>query len=167
MPELIFIGGAPGVGKSTVARELLGRMEGSVWLDGDDLWRMHPFVVNEVTRGLVEKNIRHVLRSFLKTGFSYVFFTWVLHDKTIVDRLLNNLINEPFEFSMFILVCDEQTLLTRLSSDPERTTDTATALERLRQTQHLGAVKIDTTGKEPGAAAEEIMKKLKENYEIQ
>jgi len=160
MTKLVFIGGAPGVGKSKVANELLNRVGNSVWLDGDDLWRMQSFIVNEVTKDMVEKNIKFVLRSFIEAGFAYVFFTWVLHDQVIVDRLLNGLDGEPFQFSMFTLVCDGQTLLTRLSYDSERTTDTELALERLRQTQSLGAVKIDTVDKEPRVVAEEIIQNL-------
>ena len=57
MTNLVFIGGAPGVGKSTVANELLSRAGNSVWLDGDDLWRVQPFIVNEVTKDMVEKNM--------------------------------------------------------------------------------------------------------------
>ncbi|MFC1736384.1 AAA family ATPase [Candidatus Hydrogenedentota bacterium] len=160
MTKLVFIGGAPGVGKSTIASELLGRVGNSVWLDGDDLWRMQPFIVNEATKDMVEKNIQFVLRSFLRAEFAYVFFTWVLHDRAIVDRLLKGLDGEPFQFSMFTLVCDKQTLLTRLSQDSRRTTGAELALERLRQTQLLSGVKIDTVDKEQRAVCEDIIQNL-------
>ncbi len=160
MTKLVFIGGAPGVGKSTVCGEILGRTEDAAWLDGDDLWRMQPFIVNETTKNMVERNIQFVLRSFLRARFAYVFFTWVLHDQAIVDRLLEGLDSEPFQFLMFALVCDGPTLLARLSQDPERTTDKELALERLRQTQLLSTVKIDTVGREPRAVAEEIIQNL-------
>jgi predicted ABC-type ATPase len=87
LTKLVFVGGAPGVGKSSVARELLARLRECVWLDGDDLWRMHPFVVNDTATNMVEHNIQSVLLSFIRTGFSVVIFTWVLHDKAIIDRL--------------------------------------------------------------------------------
>jgi len=106
MTKLVFIGGTPGIGKSTVADVLLGRLGNSVWLDGDDLWRMQPFTANEVTENMVEESIQFVLRSFLRSGFAYVFFTWVLHTQGIVDRLLKGLACEPFQFSMFTLLCD-------------------------------------------------------------
>jgi predicted ABC-type ATPase len=72
MTKLVFIGGAPGVGKSRIASELLGRLDHCVWLDRDDLWRMHPFLVNDTTKNMVEHNIQFVLRSFVQTGFSVV-----------------------------------------------------------------------------------------------
>jgi len=160
MTRLVFIGGAPGVGKSTVAQELLARLEGSVWLNGDDLWRMRPFVVNERTKGMVEENILFVLRSFLRAGFPYVLFTWVLHDQSIIDRLLSGLRGESFQFSMFTLLCDEPTLVSRLFQHSNRTTDVRHALERLRQTRSLGGAKIDTVDKGPRAVAEEILANL-------
>ncbi len=79
MRKLIFVGGAPEVGKSAVMRELLTQLDGAVWLDADDVWRMHPFIVSDATKSMVERNIQFVLRSFLESGFSYIFLTWVLH----------------------------------------------------------------------------------------
>ncbi len=158
MTKLVFIGGAPAVGKSVVAKELLARLDKCVWLDGDDLWRMHPFLVNETTKNMVEQNIRSVLRSFLETGFSFVLFTWVLHDKSIVERLLRGLCDELVQFLMFTLICDEPTLLSRLSLDGSRSTNSELALQRLRQTLTLDSVKIDTSKKTPSAVADEIVK---------
>ena len=96
MNKLVFIGGAPGVGKSTVVTELFAQIDRSVWLDGDDVWRMHPFMVNDATMQMVERNIQFVLRSFLKTGFSCILFTWVLHQDSIVKRLLQGLEDQQF-----------------------------------------------------------------------
>ena len=160
MKRLLFIGGAPGVGKSKVAHELLRLVKNSIWLDGDDLWRMQPFVVNEAMTNMVERNIQFVLRSFLKAGFMHVFFTWVLHDQAIIDRILEGLDDERFQFSMFTLVCDKRTLLTRLSQDSERTTDVELALKRLRQTERLSSQKTDTIDRGPEAIAKEIIQNL-------
>ncbi len=78
----------------------------------------------------------------------------------LIDRLLKGLDSDSFQFSMRTLVCDEQTLLTRISKDPGRATDRKLALERLRQTECLSSVKIDTVDKKPGAVAEEIFQNL-------
>ena len=157
MTKLIFIGGAPSVGKSTVARRLLVRLDHAAWLNGDDLWRMHPFIVNQDTTSMVEGNIQSVLGSFVAAGFSYVLFTWVLHDQSIIDKLLNGITDTAFQFSLFTLVCDEETLKSRLTSDALRCTDTALALQRLQQTLTLASRKIDTTGQTPEVIVEEIM----------
>ncbi|MBA3031115.1 MAG: AAA family ATPase [Desulfobacteraceae bacterium] len=42
--KLIFIGGPPGVGKTTVTRLVLGELNHSIRVDGDELWfHMNPF----------------------------------------------------------------------------------------------------------------------------
>ena len=43
MPELVFLGGPPAVGKSTVAPLLAKSLGDCAWLDGDDVWRMSLF----------------------------------------------------------------------------------------------------------------------------
>ena len=43
--QLILVGGAMGVGKSAVCRELLRQLTPGVRLDGDWCWNMNPFVV--------------------------------------------------------------------------------------------------------------------------
>ena len=47
MKHLYIIGGTMGVGKTTVCRILKEKLEGSVFLDGDWCWDMHPFQVTE------------------------------------------------------------------------------------------------------------------------
>ena len=107
--------------------------------------------------GGAERNIQSVLRSFIQTGFSIVIFTWVLHDKSIADRLTQGVGDVPFEFFMFTLTCDEAALVSRLSLEASRTTDIDLVLQRLRQTLALDTLRIDTTRKEPRVVAEEII----------
>jgi len=147
--KLIFIGGAPGIGKSTVAGLLIKYLENGIWLDGDDLWRMNPFLVDENTKAMVEKNISFVLNSFLKEHFSYILFTWVLHSDSIKDTILSGLDQADFDFMHFTLICDEKTLKERLSTDVERTTDQSLAINRLEQSKHVKSLKIDTVNKTP------------------
>ncbi|UCG60744.1 MAG: AAA family ATPase [Candidatus Zixiibacteriota bacterium] len=110
-PKLIFIGGPPGVGKSSVARELCRHLENSVRVEGDELWRMNPFTVDERTIPMVERNICFVLRSFLETGFSYIILTWVLHQNEIEQSLLDGIGNHDFDFRHFTLLRDKDTLM--------------------------------------------------------
>lgn len=146
MQQLVFVGGAPGVGKSATCDRLYQSLPESIWLDGDDLWcRMNPFRVNTVTTAMVEKNIGAVLRNYLDTRFQYVILSWVLHHPGIVDRILNYLGDATYAFSWVTLVCDEAVLRHRWS---ERSDDGTfeRAIERLKQTRHLERSRIiDTT----------------------
>ena len=147
--KLIFIGGAPGIGKSTVAGLLLKDLENCVWLDGDDLWRMNPFIVDDKTKAMVEKNISFVLDSFIQAQFSYILFTWVLHMDSIADVILSGIDQSGYDFRHYTLICDEESLKERLSIDVDRTTDHALAIKRLKQSKNGKSVKIDTFDKTP------------------
>lgn len=45
--KLIIISGSPCVGKTTVARELLKSYENSAYCDGDWMWCVNPFSVDD------------------------------------------------------------------------------------------------------------------------
>ena len=147
--RLIFIGGAPGIGKSAVAGLLLNDLLDCIWLDGDDLWRMNPFIVDDHTKIMVEKNIIFILNSFIKERFSYIIFTWVLHLDSVVDTILSGIDQSDLDFLHYTLICDEKTLKERLSMYADRTTDTSLALKRLRESQNVKSSKIDTVNKAP------------------
>jgi 2-phosphoglycerate kinase len=158
--KLIFIGGAPGVGKSTAAGLLLNDLNNSVWLDGDDLWRMNPFIVDGNTKRMVEKNISFVLNSFLKGHFSYILFTWVLHLDSITHTILSSLEQDDFDFMHFTLTCDEKTLKDRISNDAGRTTDSSLAIKRLNESRKVKSLKIDTADKTPLEIASALKNKV-------
>jgi predicted kinase len=154
-PTLIFIAGAPGVGKSTVARSLMDRLPDTVWLDGDDLWRMSPFRVDETTTAMVERNITVVLRGFLSSGFRHVVLSWVLHRQDIVDRIQGGLDDLPHDFEHLALVCDEAELLTRReeSVSQERA---QFVIQRQQQIRETGAMLIDTTNRSVAQVVDEL-----------
>lgn len=98
-PLLILISGAMGVGKSTLADSLNRSLSASVWLEGDDLWRMDPFIVNDATKQMVLKNIGFVLSSFLNSQFQHVIFSWVMHKKSIIEQILASLDTNSYHLS--------------------------------------------------------------------
>lgn len=159
MPKLIFITGAPGVGKTELARRLFTRLHNSAWLDGDDVWRMNPFRVDDSTIALAHSNIESVLRNYLAAGFSYVIFSWVMHQQSIIDRILKGLEGLEYELFVFTLVCDDATLVSRLGSHATRT-KIELAIERLRQSRGIETTKIETTGRQPEDIAGEILRRI-------
>lgn len=46
-PKLILIGGEAWTGKSTCAEILFKRLNNSAWLDGDDVWRVKPWSLDD------------------------------------------------------------------------------------------------------------------------
>ena len=157
MVKLIIINGAPGVGKSVVGNLLFSRLDNSTFLDGDDVWRINPFEVNEITKGLVEENIASVLRNYIEAQYEYVILTWVLHQQSIIDNLLSKLNDLKFNTRIFTLIADEEVLLERLKLNKTSKTDPDIALDRLKQSLKLTTEKIDTSSLKPGNVVDKIL----------
>ena len=156
MAVLVFLGGPPGVGKSTVAPLVAKRLARRAWVDADDLWRIFPWEVTDDTRAIVEANIQSVLRVFLQSRFDHVLLTWVLHREDLIDRLLGPLGSMCDSTHVIHLVSDEATLRERIAQQPERGRSLERALERLSQIRALRFPKVDTHGLQPDLVAERI-----------
>jgi predicted ABC-type ATPase len=157
LTKLIIINGAPGVGKSTVGSLLLSKLNNSAFLDGDSVWRINPFEVNEKTKNIVDQNIAFVLRNYIEAGYEYVILAWVLHRQTIIDRLLSKLNDFKLKVYVFTLVADEETLVDRVRADAKTQRDHEIAKDRLRQSLELRSKKLDTTVLEPDEIVDVIL----------
>ena len=100
--QLILVGGAMGVGKSAVCRELLRQLTPGVWLDGDWCWNMNPFVVSEENKRMVLSNITHLLRAYLNnSSYRYVLFCWVMDQPLLFEAVLGPLRDIPLRRTAF------------------------------------------------------------------
>lgn len=161
MKTLYMVGGTMGVGKTTTCTLLRNSLDKCAFLDGDWCWSMHPFVVNEETKALVEDNICHILNGFLRcTAFDSVVFCWVMHDQSILDGLLKRLNLRDVRVVSVSLVCSEDALRQRLIRDVEagrRTPDViARSVQRLKLYDLLDTVKLDVSAMPPEEAAQRI-----------
>ncbi len=159
--NLIFINGTMGAGKTTVSRALKNKLAPCAFADGDNLWEMSPFLVNEKTKAMVLHNIAAVLAGFLDSGvFENVLFCWVMHEESIVKEILSRLNGRAFDFSLFTLQCDHKTLEARLQKDIGQNVRTQGVLARsAERASHYGAMlsaKIDVSRLTPEAAAKKI-----------
>ena len=166
MTRLIFINGTMGAGKTAVCRLLQNKLPANVFLDGDDVWNMRPFTVNEATKEMVLSNIGAVLENFLASGqFDNVLFCWVMHEREIVDDILARL-KMPFDFRFFTLTCEKAALKARLEKDVAAGTRTrgviARSAERAGHYQNMGSEIIDTTRLTAEEVSEQIAARLLE-----
>lgn len=157
MPELIFLGGPPGVGKSTVAPLVARELADSAWLDGDDVWRIHPLEVTPRSRGIVERNITSCLQTFLQARISYVLLAWVLHRQDLIERLLAPLRAHSEAVHVLHLVARPPVLSSRCAAESQKIRLASRARDRLFQIQSLPYPKIDTSDLTPGQAARAVV----------
>ena len=163
MKHLYIIGGTMGVGKTTVCRILKEKLEGSVFLDGDWCWDMHPFQVTEETKRMVQENIVFILNNFLScTAYDHVIFCWVLHQQNIIDDLLARLRTDNCEVHLISLVCTPWELARRIQKDVEagiRGEDAVgRSLSRLALYDSLSTLKLDVTELTPEETAGQILR---------
>lgn len=165
-PQLIFINGTMGVGKTALSLALTKRLPRNVFLDGDNCWNMRPFLVNDATKAMVLSNVSAVLNGFLASNQFYnILFCWVMHEQSVTEEILSRL-NGDFDFRFFTLVCEEEELVRRLQRDIsaglrdkgviER------SLERRRHFQNMPSVPIDTTALSAKEGADKIARLLME-----
>lgn len=158
---LYLIGGTMGVGKSTVCRELKGRLSDCVFLDGDWCWDADPFLVTEETKKMVIDNICYLLNNFIHcTAYQHVVFGWVMHEQNIIDTILERLDTSHCEVKLISLMADEECLRERINRDVQngqRKPDVfGRSVARLPLYRELNTVKIDTSHKTVPEIAEEI-----------
>ena len=163
MKTLYLIGGTMGVGKTTVCRELKNQLHRSVFLDGDWCWDMNPFVVTEETKAMVLDNITALLGNFLRcSAYDHVIFSWVMHQQSIVDTVLERLNLTDVKVVSVSLVCSREALLQRLYRDVEAGIRQPDILlrspQRLSLYDSMNTEKIDTTHATVAQAVQEILR---------
>ncbi len=161
MKTLYLIGGAMGVGKSTVSQQLKQDLPNSVFLDGDWCWDSSPFQVTEETKAMVIDNICFLLNSFLHcSAYENVIFCWVMHQQSIIDSIVEKLDTENCDVKCISLITDEIHLRDRLKADVEmgiRTVDVIDrSVVRIPLYQTLNTIKIDTSNKTVQMISDEI-----------
>ncbi|HHE38953.1 MAG TPA: nucleotide kinase [Candidatus Cloacimonetes bacterium] len=144
--KLLIINGTLGVGKTAVCEKLYKKLENSIWLDGDWCWMMNPFKVTEENKRMVEDNITHLLKNFLKNPtFEYVIFSWIIHQEYIYKILLNKLQSTNFELKKITLMCSENELLKRMKRGKRSDEEIRKSIEYLKSYPEHDSIKIETS----------------------
>ena len=162
MKQIYIIGGAMGVGKSTVSQVMKEKLNNSVFLDGDWCWDAHPFQVTTETKQMVLQNICFLLNQFIHcSAYQNIIFCWVLHEQNIIDTILAGLDKSDCLIKNVSLICDEAELRKRLMKDVitgKRKKDIIErSIERMPCYATLDTIKINTNAKNPSEIADEVI----------
>jgi broad-specificity NMP kinase len=112
--KLIIISGSPCVGKTTVATNLFDSIENSAYCDGDWMWCVNPFSVNDPRLRNGDKNMSFVLSTYLNSNFKYVIFSSVVvMYESIRETILKDITAKDYMTIGFTLTCSKKTLIER------------------------------------------------------
>lgn len=161
MKKIYLIGGTMGIGKTTVCQIMKDKLPNSVFLDGDWCWDMHPFQITEETKEMVMDNICHLLNNFIRcSAYDNIIFGWVLHEQTIINKILSRLETSDCVVNIISLICEADALICRLQADVDkglRQSDViARSVARIPLYKDLNTIKIDVSQITAAQAAEII-----------
>ena len=161
MKNLILINGTMGVGKTMTSYNLLKLLPNCVFLDGDWCWYADPWIVNDETKNMVEKNMSFMLNNFLNcSAYENVIFCWVMHTQSMIDMVCSWLETGNHNVYKFSLVCSESALKARLQKDIDDNVRKNDIIERallnLPNYSEMEIIKIDVSDITPEQAANVI-----------
>ena len=152
--KLILITGSPCVGKTAAADLLFESLENCAYLDGDWVWRVNPFSIQDPHLRNGDKSMSFVLSNYLKSKFDYVIFSSVVvMGDPIRKAILKDITAKHYTTLAFTLTCSEETLAQR---HRQRGDENEVSFHWLRQAPYPGDYVIHTDGKTPAQVAEEI-----------
>jgi hypothetical protein len=121
--RLVLLGGAPGIGKTAVAREFLSLAVGGTrltqWVDVDALWAHQPWEVSDRTTAMVQANLRAVIANADAAGIELLLVTWVFQNQGMHD-LVRSLSPRGLTTITVQLHAEPESWRRRFGTDPER-----------------------------------------------
>jgi broad-specificity NMP kinase len=162
LKHIYLIGGAMGIGKTTVCQILKRKLPNAVFLDGDWCWDASPFQVTEETKAMVMDNICYLLNQFIHcSAYDNILFCWVMHEQSIIDAILARLDTEGCLVKNISLICSAEKLTKQLQKDIQSGVRMQSSIERslarLPLYAGLKTIKIDTEK----LTAEEVADQIK------
>jgi broad-specificity NMP kinase len=151
MPNLIFIAGAPGVGKSTIAKKLHEELKSPFFEFGwipEFRTKGEAEIPYEEEEQLAFENLVLVLQNYIKHGFKNILVT------DLEDKRIQELQNHFQDYKIITLTISDEAGLKKRILDPNRKNDfrdseksVAINREILSRPLYPNEIRIDTTKK--------------------
>lgn len=118
MKKIIFVNGPMGIGKTSVSFKLTKLINNARIVHGDDCWDFSNILVNDFEKGKVFKTIAsRIDEALINAKVNVVIVDWVMHKKSIISLILNNIKFTDYEYKIVTLISNEEQLITRLQKD--------------------------------------------------
>ena len=106
-------------------------------------------------------NICYLLNNFIRcSAYENVIFAWVMHEQSIIDRILSRVDMSGCELKTISLICNRDALIHRLQADVDagvRQVDViARSVQRIPLYASLQTIKIDVSHITAAHAADQI-----------
>lgn len=144
--KLVLVAGAPGVGKTTLCKQLIKSIDGCAWLDSDWCWMIHPWIPKTAEqKKYTEDSFSRILRGYLENeSIHTVLFSWVMHSTWMFDLITEPLSDLTFDIREIAIVCDKEQHIERMKLDGRRN-EQANFPESMDNYYKLGANIIDVS----------------------
>jgi chloramphenicol 3-O-phosphotransferase len=158
--HVVLLGGAPGIGKSTVARRLLELAQSGPklvqWVDIDSLWLHQPWRVDERMTTMMRANLRSVADHAAQAGVETLVVTWVFQTTEMHD-LVASLLPSTSRITSVQLHANHEAWSRRFGTDEERPTLSEFYESRYAAAQQTPAdYVVETDGLKPMEIARQV-----------
>jgi len=165
---ILIINGSVGVGKSSVSEALHWRFDESVYLDGDEIGRVHPFKIYDNKRiDHLYKTLELLIRFHQGNGYCNFVINYVFESAGSLEHLLSLLRPLDTAIHVYWLTCDGEEQEQRIRNRKRKQLDwELKRFTELRQIQQNAAeegfigIEIDTTGMTSAQVAEKIWQEI-------
>lgn len=158
---MVFVmNAAPGVGKSTLLRELQNRLDdGFALLDGDDVGRVVPLENTLEWLNLIQDNMVSCCVNFREYGKKHIVLGFVFPGEERIQRLKGLLEKEGFEVCHITLFCQDREVERRIRErNTSRLIGISNAIEYNRKIMGMKSdYQLDTTSLNREEASGNIM----------
>ena len=155
-----IINAAPGVGKTTLMKNLHARLQGSFALiDGDDVGKVVPYGNSLNWLNMMQDNIADCCANFMRYGYTHCVISFVFPSEDRLNRIKGLLFARGFDTVHIILDCEDDEICRRIVQrntskliNPEQTKIINQDLKKL-----TAALRVDTTAMVPEAVVTTVI----------